>query len=802
MRLTSLKLLNFRKFRQEEIEFSDDFLVIFWKNWAWKSSIIDAIGFALFRDSSNVFTRWKLDTLKSYEADSKEWSKIELNFEIWLENYKVVRILHKWYKSHSSDFIEETKDTLIFDKEFIHDPTPVTNYIESLLWIDKNIFLRSVFARQKDISVLSNTNSSDQRKSLISNILWINKIENLAYEYKKLYKENEKKLNTLKEFISDFNEKEIRLIIKDFEKKIKEINNELSLCEDEKLKKEKTFEGKKLEFEKLEKIKNEYDKITKNLWLAEIELKNTSENLIKNKKEIALLRDKSEFHDKNKSDYWKFEKVEKLFLDLKVLAEKRALKNTKILNLKNQNEWLETLEEEIRSIFRENNLEKWDKIDTKVKKISENIEKIEKNLNDKLSLVTKISSEMEMVAKDWKELTVEFEKINELWEKWECPTCFRALEDYAPKILALIKNKIEEKREEWQKLNLNILALSKEKEAIDQALKCEKDLLNSFNKLALNLEKMFTNKENFLKNITNLEAEIKEIWNIDLNEETAKKIKEEYLILKEKVDKLKIIFSEIQKIPILEEDFNDINKKITLIKKEIHNFEEKIKVLNYDVITYNKVKETYLNSQKELLDLVTIIWKMNLEKSNLVNEFSKNKAKLDNYLEQSLKVDSEKSKLLETWLIKEILNEYKTYLLVYLKPIIEEVASEYFRILTNWKYSSIELTDDYLMEIEGKSLELYSGWEKDLANLCLRLALSQNLTNNTWKNQINFMVLDEVLWSQDFERRNNILASLKWLEDKFSQIILISHVDEIKDIASSLIEVESINKYESKISLK
>jgi exonuclease SbcC len=122
--------------------------------------------------------------------------------------------------------------------------------------------------------------------------------------------------------------------------------------------------------------------------------------------------------------------------------------------------------------------------------------------------------------------------------------------------------------------------------------------------------------------------------------------------------------------------------------------------------------------------------------------------------------------------------------------------------LTNWKYSSIELTDDYLMEIEGKSLELYSGWEKDLANLCLRLALSQNLTNNTWKNQINFMVLDEVLWSQDFERRNNILASLKWLEDKFSQIILISHVDEIKDIASSLVEVESINKYESKISLK
>jgi len=48
MKLISLKLLHFRRFRQEEIFFEEDFCLLFGKNGAGKSSLLDAIGYALF----------------------------------------------------------------------------------------------------------------------------------------------------------------------------------------------------------------------------------------------------------------------------------------------------------------------------------------------------------------------------------------------------------------------------------------------------------------------------------------------------------------------------------------------------------------------------------------------------------------------------------------------------------------------------------------------------------------------------------------------------------------------------------
>ncbi len=78
------------------------------------------------------------------------------------------------------------------------------------------------------------------------------------------------------------------------------------------------------------------------------------------------------------------------------------------------------------------------------------------------------------------------------------------------------------------------------------------------------------------------------------------------------------------------------------------------------------------------------------------------------------------------------------------------------------------------------------------------MSLGQNLSQRKG-NPINFLILDEVLGSQDKERQQNILIRLKKLEQKFSQIFLISHVDEIKEFATNLIEIKSVNRGESRV---
>lgn len=801
MKLTSIKFLNFRKFRQQEIEFNDKFSIIFWKNGAWKSTIVDAIGFALFRSSWNEFTRWSLDTLKSYTADEKEWSKIELNFEVWLEKYKVVRILHKWYKTHSSDFIEETKDTLLFWSDVIYDPKPITDYIESLLGIDKNTFLRSVLAKQKDVSVLSGV-SSDKRKDLITKVLWINRIEFLASEFEKKYRVKKRWLEEVKSFISEFNEKEIKVIIKELEVNIKEKNKEIKALEKQIEDKKKQGSKIETEYKRLEELKISYDKNNKELDLFQLDAKKSFENLDKIIKEIVLLNEKWKKLEENKWDFTVFEKLEKEYSEIQATFEKFKLKKNKEESLEKQKEYLQKIKSSITEVLKTWGIQNVEKLNENLQKTDENIKKSEENLTKQKSIVTEMLVKLQNITKDGKDLAEELNNLKELAWAWECPTCKRELWDHAPKIIAMTEENIKKKREEYTENKKSYDKLELKEKELTSLCEKEKLIKEKLLNLKISLQKLISDEENSNKNIEVLNDELKEIWDVNFNEEMALETKEKYLKLKVKIDELKIIKSEILRLPELSDSESKIKEYISSLESRIKAIELTISELKYKEEDFIIAKNEYLNYQNEINKMLEWINNLTKEKAFLDNTLIREKTRLEEFLSKKKRLEEEKNILNDLFLKKDILREYANYLLIYLKPIIEELASEYFRIVTNWKYSMIELTNDYLIEIEGKSLDLYSWGEKDLANLCLRLALSQNLSNNKWKNQINFLILDEVLWSQDFERRSNVLASLKQLEDKFSQIILISHIDEIKDIASSLIEVESINKYESTISLK
>ncbi len=100
-------------------------------------------------------------------------------------------------------------------------------------------------------------------------------------------------------------------------------------------------------------------------------------------------------------------------------------------------------------------------------------------------------------------------------------------------------------------------------------------------------------------------------------------------------------------------------------------------------------------------------------------------------------------------------------------------------------------------------MQIYDGGEKvprsaaspvgegDLANLCLRLAISRLLADRSG-NDINFLILDEIFGSQDQVRKRNIMTSLNQLEKQFHQIILITHIDDTKDLMNSVITVKEL----------
>ena len=83
---------------------------------------------------------------------------------------------------------------------------------------------------------------------------------------------------------------------------------------------------------------------------------------------------------------------------------------------------------------------------------------------------------------------------------------------------------------------------------------------------------------------------------------------------------------------------------------------------------------------------------------------------------------------------------------------------------------------------------MISGGEEDIANLVLRLAISQMIAERAGQ-PLSLLVLDEIFGSLDESRRQHVLALLRRLGDRFPQVILITHIEQVRDGLDRILRV-------------
>jgi exonuclease SbcC len=125
-----------------------------------------------------------------------------------------------------------------------------------------------------------------------------------------------------------------------------------------------------------------------------------------------------------------------------------------------------------------------------------------------------------------------------------------------------------------------------------------------------------------------------------------------------------------------------------------------------------------------------------------------------------------------------------------LRPELSELASAFLAELTDHRYSELELDDQYNIVVleDGRPKPVLSGGEEDLANLALRLAISQMIAERAGQ-AFSLIVLDEIFGSLDNVRRHNVVGLLKKLHDQFEQIILITHIESVSEDLDRVITV-------------
>ncbi|MEZ0335588.1 MAG: SbcC/MukB-like Walker B domain-containing protein, partial [Gemmatimonadales bacterium] len=128
------------------------------------------------------------------------------------------------------------------------------------------------------------------------------------------------------------------------------------------------------------------------------------------------------------------------------------------------------------------------------------------------------------------------------------------------------------------------------------------------------------------------------------------------------------------------------------------------------------------------------------------------------------------------------LTDLRTELNATLRPDLSELASGFLRDLTNGRYTDLELDEDYGTTLldDGDPKAVISGGEEDVANLALRLAISQMIAERAGQ-PLSLLILDEIFGSLDEDRRTAVLDLLRSLADRFPQVILITHVESVRE---------------------
>ncbi len=148
-------------------------------------------------------------------------------------------------------------------------------------------------------------------------------------------------------------------------------------------------------------------------------------------------------------------------------------------------------------------------------------------------------------------------------------------------------------------------------------------------------------------------------------------------------------------------------------------------------------------------------------------------------------------------------------------PEIEETANELlsrlsdgrmnFRFETQREFKDTkredlkETLDMVISDSMGaRDYEMFSGGEAFRVNFAIRLALSKVLAKRAGA-RLQTLVIDEGFGSQDAMGRQRLIEAINLVRDDFEKILVITHLEELKDAFPTRIEVEKDAEHGSRV---
>jgi DNA repair protein SbcC/Rad50 len=799
MIIDRIVLKNFKRFREQEIHFKDGITGILGNNGTGKSSIVEAIFFALYGVQA---TGLSSDYIVSSFASPKEKCEVRLDFRVGGDSYTVIRTFKK------GKTVQHDATLHSGGKLRATGVSPVETEVRRVLGMGPVDFRNTVYAAQKDLLTLLE-NTPGKRKEWFLRALGI---DYLKTESDRLLKERadakDRDLQLLEGELKGLVERQdpdelknlqasvvsFKAAIADLKKqhehhdgRRKQVAAEMQQFSEKKTEYTRLVERHKALAGETSGLTSQKDQITAQLaGLAgrereyqQLERQLSGYEAMKRKLE-ALRKRKADFEQLN---------AEQRFAGQECTALKGRIEKerTKVEALDREAAQLASLRTGVRSLFRFGP----EVPDTGIEQA------VTARVSEVIHAIGTLSARLDQLVTERNKLLDNWNTLKETGPDGVCPLCRQTLgehytgiaEEYASRLECIVQEAVQV-HEDQECMTAEMERINHQKPALDE-IRSLTERQKTRPGLEADVRDLLAQVQAKEEAMQSLAIRIRELgYDETIFTKTGRDVAELDKVQKRAAD----LGKQIAHGAALKTQVAHLGEQIGKKQQELNELRETIDRSGFDPGTGTRLEQTRAEIDAAIRTAGTEIARMTERLGHMKEKIAlhqKEEAKIGE-LHQRVKALKEEIDLLR--LTRTVIGEYVLYLMQVVRSRIEGEVSRIIGEITGGRYEQVLLDEDFnllVRDIDNDyAIDRFSGGEQDDIAVALRIALSRYLAELHQVHESTLLIFDEIFGSQDEERRTSLLTALRTQESRFPQIILISHIAEIQGEFSNTLVVE------------
>lgn len=779
MRLASLEMENYRKYRSAAVEFSDGIMGIVGKNGAGKSTLIEAIGWCLYGAPA---ARSGQDEIATTGLPRGTPCTVTLEMEAGGEAIRVVRTVKAGQTAGTANLYVQGQG-----RATVTGSNEVTEYVGRKLGMDRAAFFSSVFARQKELDALIGA-TPGKRREIITRLLRIDTVDAAL----KLIRDDEKsrrsEIDVLRGEAADA--EAIKVDIQGLEGRLSAKRSEIDRASDNASALHKSLAAAKRKLARQDAAKERHDRHLATLDTALTLLEEKSdrrkaetdklEEMKKDQERLAAIEPEIKGHSRIRAEADRMERDARRHAEKMVAEDAIAGVRGRVAD---QQAKLEEWKERLGSLT--SKMPDMEKLGIKLDRLSRRLE----DAQSAESRAQARAADLSELARKKKETMF---RLKALGESGACPTCKQRLgasfagllKDLGGEASALKADADARRREaadahrEAATVQSHIDSAEKEKTAASETDKEMTSLQDRIGEAEKHMSGLRGDEKKHAKTLSGLSG-------LSYDEAAHDRLRKRLSDMDRAKEEAISLRSRTRDIPTTASGVQKLDREIATQKGKIARVRKAIESIAFDPSAHSAAKsdhdslgDEYHAAREEA---------MSLEGDAKAIEVSLADARknLESEQRRARKIKRMEKDIEGLAKLRAVMADFKSDLTSRIGPALGSRASDLLRRMTGGRYPVVELDADYDIKIESDGEKFrtarFSGGEQDLASLCLRTAISQELSDRAGSEGPSFIVLDEVFGSQDSERKTSILEALSEISHEFRQIILITHIEDVKD---------------------